>query len=191
MRRHRRHRGLRDARRQQRWSRHRRRLLPRHRGGDLQRSPRPSASTPPTRPPAGSVLGSREVDILARTTTWTMSRDTTLRPHLRRPRSTMTARASWSSKSDRHQLGSGSGRRHHLHRSRHHHRAQRRRLLRGQQPGVQPGHVRDPGRSLQGLRRRPLRRVHHRPFGARRQPPDCWPFRMITSCCRRSSPRSR
>ena len=42
-----------------------------------------------------TALQSGEVDVLARNTTWTLSRDTSARPRLHRRRISTTARASW------------------------------------------------------------------------------------------------
>ena len=67
-------------------------------------------------------------------------------------------------------LRQGSRRRHGLHPDRHHHRAQPRRLLPLQQHGVQPGPDRDRRRGPAAVPRRRLRRLHHRPLGAGRDP---------------------
>ena len=59
----------------------------------------------------------------------------------------------------------GAERRLGLHPAGHHDRAQPRRLLPRQQHEVRGRRLRDRGRDVQGLRRRPLRRLHHRRLG--------------------------
>ena len=56
---------------------------------------------------------------------------------------------------------------------------------------LQAGHLREARRSVEGLRHRPLRRLHHRRVGPLRRAPEARQRRTTTSCCRRSSPRSR
>ena len=91
----------------------------------------------------------------------------------------------------RRRLGEGALRRLGLHPAGHHDRAQPRRLLPRQQPEVRGRRLRDRGRDLQGLRLRPLRRLHDGRLGPLFGAPQGGEPRTSTSSCPRSSPRSR
>ncbi len=85
--------------------------------------------TPLTSQERFTALSAGEIDILSRTTTWTMSRDTQLGIKFV---GTMyyDGQGFMVRKADEHQVGAGPVGRRHLHRSGHHDRTERRRLFR-------------------------------------------------------------
>ena len=112
-----------------------------------------------------TALQSGEVDLLSRNTTWTLSRDTSLGLNFAginyydgqgfMVKKTMKVNSAL-------ELSGATA----LHADRHHHRAQPRRLFPRQQDEVRGGRVRHRRRDGEGLRQRPLRRVHHRRVAA-------------------------
>ena len=108
-------------------------------------------------------LRSSEIDVLSRNTTWTSSRDALFnfvgRDLLRRP-------GLHGAQGAQGEFGARAQRRQRLRPERHHHRAQSRGLLPRQQHEIRDRRVRHRGRDHQGLRVRPLRRVHHRRVAA-------------------------
>ena len=137
-----------------------------------------------------TALQSGEVDMLSRTTTWTMSRDSAMGlsfagiMYYRRPGADGAQEA-------RREIGQGAQRRFRVRGDRHHHRAQPRRLLPHQQHDLQAGGVREGRRGQRRLRCRPLRCLHHRPVEPLCAAPAPAQAPTTTSCCPRSSPRSR
>ena len=120
-------------------------------------SPPPSSAirkavkfTPLTAKERFTALQSGEIDMLARNTTWTMSRDTSLGLDLRRRQLLRRPGLHGEEVAGRH-LGAGARRRLGLRADRHHDRAQPRRLLQAQQHAVQPGRLREARRSRRGL----------------------------------------
>ena len=111
-----------------------------------------------------TALQSRELDVLARNTTWTLNRDS------KQGLSFVgvnyyDGQGFIVKKSANVKVGQGAVGRHRLRAERHHHRAQPRRLLPRQQAAVQDAGVREGGRGAQGLPGRPLRLLHHRRVG--------------------------
>ena len=99
--------------------------------------------TPTTAKDRFTALQSGEIDVLSRNTTWTISRDTTLGFNFAGVNYYDGQGFMSRQEVARRQLGAAAFRRHGLRADRHDHRAQPRRLLQGEQHGVQPGRLRE------------------------------------------------
>ena len=155
--------GLPDA--QGNWTGLRRRLLPRHRGGDLQRSEQGQIRAADAKD-RFTTLQSGEIDVLvAQHHLDAVARDLA-RARFHRRSTITTARASWCARTlkvnSALELDGAVG----LRAAGHDDRAQPRRLLPRQQHEAQDRDLRDRRRGAQGLRQRPLRRLHHRSLRA-------------------------
>ena len=114
-----------------------------------------------------SALQAGEIDILARNTTWTLTRDASLGFHF----TTITyydGQGFLVPEEDQGDERQAAQERHHLHAGGHHQREERRRLLQGAEHPGQDGRVRELRGLVQGLLRRPLPGLHDRHLGARR-----------------------
>ena len=154
-------------------------------------TPARCAITPLTAQQRFTALQSGEVDILARNTTWTLTRDTSLGAQLRRRQLLRRPGLHGPPQAEREER-EGAQRRHRVRAAGDDHRAQPRRLLPRQQHELQAGGDREARRGAERLLRRPLRRLHHRPLRpGRAARARARPSPRTTSSCPRSSPRSR
>ncbi len=116
-----------------------------------------------------TALASGEVDMLARNSTWTFSRDTDLKLDFVGV-NYYDGQGLHGAQGPRRDLGQGTRRRHRLHPDRHHDRAEPRRLVQGQQPELHARRGRDQRRGRAAICRRRLRCLYDGCLGPRRHP---------------------
>ena len=161
-----------------------------HRGRDLQRSDQGEVRRRSSAKDRFTALQSGEVDVLARNTTWTLSRDTSLglnfagvnyydgQGFMVRKALKVNSALELNGASVCVQQGTTT-------------ELNLADYFRANKMKLKIGDLRDRRRGGQGLRRRPLRRLHHRRLGPLCRAPAARQVRTTTSCCPRSSPRSR
>ena len=137
-----------------------------------------------------TALQSGEVDVLARNTTWTSSRDTSLGSQLYR-RELLRRPGLPGAQGAQGQFGARAQRRRDLRAAGHHDGAQPRGLLPRQQDEAQDRDVRDRGRGAEGLRLQAAATPTPRTRPASPASGCVSPTPATTSSCRRSSRRSR
>ena len=135
-------------------------------------------------------LGKRKIDVLARNSTWTMSRETEYYLHFAGV-SYYDGQGFMVPRARNIDTALGARRQQGLRADRNHHRAQSRRLLPRQQHEVRGEEVRHARRSVQGLSRRPVRRADGRRVAALRAAAEVSPSPASTSSWPTSFPRSR
>ena len=180
---------FRHARSARQLGRLRRRFLPRHRGGDLQRSDQGQiCAADRGQPVHGAAIGRNRRAVAQ------YDLDDVARHHARRRfcrRQLLRRPGLHGAQVAEGELGARAQRRLGLRAAGHHDRAQSRRLFPLQSHDAQDRDIRDGGRGGQSLRHQPLRCLHHRFIRPLRRAAAADRSERTTSCCRRSSPRSR